>query len=860
MLMTAVPTTKVLEFRHLLEKQESKQKCGINGHKKFVVAVGVRAWFDKVVWTEKSVLCLGNFVQETEFCWVLKKSKRKKIKHNFNQTLSSDQKNRLWATLPSLLSRLLCFWEMPTSSRTGFCVLGTCVWAGHEKALEGDGANDDENKKADSHLVGFFVVRSLRSQEDLRQVTPRLCGRHWRRSMPNWQFECCKDECWAVWSEGAWLSLCGEFSGSCAPTCIENGRRLGRNLLTRWFLGQSSGIYLTRLILSKPSSTRTIWMLLLLVRWSFNTMMRSDARGILRSIRLLMRPWEHGRFRCELRDGHRPRSGLGVVQGKRGRWKSRGDASTVMSLDTSRKTVLGNKLLKRNREWGSRRMLIACKGGLRIGASQLAMRVEGGRDVTGWHRSHKSYDGNKNIFEGKLVETPGRFVSVADGRKLPVRGRGLVPLLVQLANVSQDVQDTGSIRSQLEQADLFNKASQEGFWVSSPMYWQWSATLEVKGHWCSRHRIGGIAPHCDGRTRRSCKCSQRHLWHARLCHLSEHLSNLGDDPVGVEKMSDPMLYEACQKGKRRGKHSRECHWQRQSVLAILFTLTLLGLFQPRYLGLCLCCCFRWWLFEVSRSMSTSRQDGVWSVVLFWKVFDSSQSSWLWDSTYPLGLQRRVCQQYVDEWFTQRSILHTTTAPYSPAGNGIAERSWRTLFNMVRSMLFAKLDEKFWAWAIQAACRTLNRTVSWKCSRKTPHEILQGRATTEAAQGICLPGTCSCGYTRGSLKREVREVSLLGMIGWQGVIKFWLKTKCELSHNVTKEGFTTVARREAAVSHVVPDFAVVGLLSMSAGSEERRFDIICVQWCQELCKPPKQQSLDVSENASAENSENDDQEE
>ena len=55
------------------------------------------------------------------------------------------------------------------------------------------------------------------------------------------------------------------------------------------------------------------------------------------------------------------------------------------------------------------------------------------------------------------------------------------------------------------------------------------------------------------------------------------------------------------------------------------------------------------------------------------------------------------------------IRHEQSAPYSPHQNGVAERAWRTLFEMARCMLFeGKLPKPMWPYAVMAAAYVRNR--------------------------------------------------------------------------------------------------------------------------------------------------------
>ena len=71
------------------------------------------------------------------------------------------------------------------------------------------------------------------------------------------------------------------------------------------------------------------------------------------------------------------------------------------------------------------------------------------------------------------------------------------------------------------------------------------------------------------------------------------------------------------------------------------------------------------------------------------------------------------------------IIHETTAPYSPASNGVVERKNRTLIELTNVMLIefgAPLH--FWGEAILTACHVLNR-VPHKKSHTTPFEMWKG---------------------------------------------------------------------------------------------------------------------------------------
>jgi hypothetical protein len=72
------------------------------------------------------------------------------------------------------------------------------------------------------------------------------------------------------------------------------------------------------------------------------------------------------------------------------------------------------------------------------------------------------------------------------------------------------------------------------------------------------------------------------------------------------------------------------------------------------------------------------------------------------------------------------IKHETSAPYSPHQNGVAERTWRTVYNMARAMLFdAGLPKDFWIFAVMMAVYVRNRCFNRRTDQ-TPHFLMTGK--------------------------------------------------------------------------------------------------------------------------------------
>ena len=71
------------------------------------------------------------------------------------------------------------------------------------------------------------------------------------------------------------------------------------------------------------------------------------------------------------------------------------------------------------------------------------------------------------------------------------------------------------------------------------------------------------------------------------------------------------------------------------------------------------------------------------------------------------------------------IKHELTSPYSPHQNGTAERNWRTLFEMARSLIIeAKLPKSLWTYAVLLATHIRNRCYVQRI-KTTPYSLITG---------------------------------------------------------------------------------------------------------------------------------------
>ena len=75
---------------------------------------------------------------------------------------------------------------------------------------------------------------------------------------------------------------------------------------------------------------------------------------------------------------------------------------------------------------------------------------------------------------------------------------------------------------------------------------------------------------------------------------------------------------------------------------------------------------------------------------------------------------------------KNGIKHEQSAPYSPHQNGIAERGWRTLFEMGRCLLIgSSLTKVLWPYAVMTAAYIRNRCYQQRTCQ-TPYFLLTGR--------------------------------------------------------------------------------------------------------------------------------------
>ena len=124
---------------------------------------------------------------------------------------------------------------------------------------------------------------------------------------------------------------------------------------------------------------------------------------------------------------------------------------------------------------------------------------------------------------------------------------------------------------------------------------------------------------------------------------------------------------------------------------------------------------------------------------------------------------------------QCGIQRQTTPPHTPEHNGVSERAWLTIFNMVRSMLHrACLPHSFWQLAAFAAVYVRNRCPSRAVDTKIPYELWTG--LTSDISHLRVFGCLAYGHVADVAKQggklADRAVPCIH-VGWSAVSKAYL---------------------------------------------------------------------------------------
>ena len=83
---------------------------------------------------------------------------------------------------------------------------------------------------------------------------------------------------------------------------------------------------------------------------------------------------------------------------------------------------------------------------------------------------------------------------------------------------------------------------------------------------------------------------------------------------------------------------------------------------------------------------------------------------------------------VEEYCIAEGIKHTFSSPYSPAQNGVAEQTWRRIFEMARCMLTTGgIPKKYWTYAVSSAVYITNRIgTKANVEGRSPYELWKGK--------------------------------------------------------------------------------------------------------------------------------------
>lgn len=217
------------------------------------------------------------------------------------------------------------------------------------------------------------------------------------------------------------------------------------------------------------------------------------------------------------------------------------------------------------------------------------------------------------------------------------------------------------------------------------------------------------------------------IWHKRLGHLNRRdMLKLNGLVSGyVVKNCDKEPCEICCKGKQtRLPFSSKVHKQRE-VLELVHT-DLCGPMETPSIG-------------GAKYFLTLTDDRSRHTTVYFLKYKSEAKDYITkyikESENQLNTKIKIVRsdngkEYINkdlqQFFSERGIVHQTSCAHTPEQNGLAERKNRTIVEKAKCMMFdANLPDKFWAEAVHTAVHIMNRSPTVALSNTTPLEVWSG---------------------------------------------------------------------------------------------------------------------------------------
>lgn len=347
---------------------------------------------------------------------------------------------------------------------------------------------------------------------------------------------------------------------------------------------------------------------------------------------------------------------------------------------------------------------------------------------------------NEDSFQDlQMVKRP-EFVEVADGGKMRIVGRGTVKILLELESGVSVERSVPALYCPQSSAPLFSAGAawETGIGIHAPTKKkppyveldEGRVPLRMEGRLFMMKCV--IMPRMAEKAKAATVESPKtKLWHRRLGHPSgERIAILAKEGVidlHKEKTGDQCFCEACTLGKmtKKGKPVR-VDWSRDTQHGHV-DCDLWGPTDVRSIdgG------FQYALIVVERKTRLKRvfplrsKEGVPAKLHDFEV----------EELHPYGHALRSVHSDrggefvgdVREYCKRKGIQFTTSAPNSPAENGLAERCWRSVSERTRCMMMdVKAPKGTWSLAMTTAAHLENRLPTKALGQKSPYEAMSGK--------------------------------------------------------------------------------------------------------------------------------------